>query len=81
VFDGVVAGSTSASNAMELAAGGGTGTLSGLGTSFSNFGTITVDSGATWELTGANTIASSGTLVDQRFSFWRGAGRGGDATD
>jgi len=40
------------------------GTLSGLGTSFTNFGSVTVDTGASWELTGANTIASGGTLVN-----------------
>ena len=52
VFNGKVVGSTGASNALELASGGSTGTLSGLGTSFTNFGTVTVDSGAAWELTG-----------------------------
>ncbi len=63
IFDGVVSGSTSASNTLELASGG-VGTLGGLGTSFTNFGSVTVDSGASWHLTGTNTIASGGTLLN-----------------
>ena len=64
VFNGSVEGSTSGSNALELASAESTGTLSGLGTSFANFESVTVDSGASWELTGADTIASGGTLVN-----------------
>jgi Ca2+-binding RTX toxin-like protein len=63
VFSGQVSGSTSASNTLELAAGGSA-TLSGLGTNFVNFNSVTVDSGATWELTGANTFAAGATLVN-----------------
>jgi hypothetical protein len=48
VFSGAVIGSTSASNILELASGGSTGTLSGLGTSFTNFGSVTVHTGALW---------------------------------
>ena len=51
----------SGSNTLELAAGP-RGTLSGLGSSFTNFGTITVDSGAIWTLTGINSVASGQTL-------------------
>jgi hypothetical protein len=71
VFNGNVVGSASASNTLELAAGSSTGTLSGLGSNFANFGTLTVDGGATWELTGTNTIAAGttltndGTLIDE----------------
>jgi hypothetical protein len=76
VFNGgVVGGSGAASNTLELA--GGTGSISGLsggsGTvtengswSFSNFGTIAVDTGGNWTLTGTNTIANltnDGTLA------------------
>ena len=63
VFTGAVVGSASASNTLELAAGG-SGTLSGIGTNFVNFGTVAVDNGATWELTGANTLASGSTLTN-----------------
>jgi hypothetical protein len=59
-----VAGSTSGSDVLELASGGGTGTLSGLGTSFTHFGSVTVDTGASWQLTGTNTVASGATVVN-----------------
>ncbi len=64
VFGGKAAGSTSGSDVLELASGGSTGTLGGLGTSFTNFGSVTVDSGASWELTGTNTIAVGGAMVN-----------------
>ena len=64
VFNGIVAGSASASNTIELASGSSTGTLSGLGTSFTNFGSVTVDSGASWGLTGSNTLAAGSTLTN-----------------
>ncbi len=51
---GKAAGSTSAgaTNTLELAAAAGIGTVSGLGTQFANFGTVTVDAGAQWALGG-----------------------------
>jgi P pilus assembly chaperone PapD len=77
MFVGDIVGSTAAgaTNTLELA--GGTGTLSGLtagsgsGTengktwAFSNFTSLAVDAGASWTMSGANTIASvqdNGTL-------------------
>ena len=53
VFSGKVAGSTNATNTLELASGGSAGTLTGLGTSFTNFGAVIVDSGAAWKVTGS----------------------------
>ena len=50
VFVGKVDGGAG-SNTLELAAGTGTGTLAGLGTSFVNFGTVKFDAGASWTVT------------------------------
>ncbi len=65
IFNGIVSGSTTsgATNTLELAAGG-TGAISGLGTSFTNFGTVNVDSTATWTISGTNTLASGSTLTN-----------------
>ena len=66
VFFGFVVGSPSASNALQLAPGSGTGTLDGLGSRFvTNFETVTVESGAHWDLTGTSTIAASVTFDDK----------------
>jgi hypothetical protein len=54
----------SGSNTLELASAASAGTISGIGTSFANFGTINVDSGAQWTITGSNTIASGRTLTN-----------------
>jgi hypothetical protein len=51
-------------NVLELASAASTGTLSGLGSKYKNFGTVTVDSGANWVHGGSNTFASGGTLTD-----------------
>lgn len=49
---------------LELASATSTGTISGIGTQFIDFGSIIIDSGASWVLTGGNTIASGVTLTD-----------------
>ncbi len=43
---------------LELGSPSGTGTISGIGTQFAGFGTIAVDTGATWRMAGANMIAT-----------------------
>lgn len=45
---------------------GGTaaGSITGLGTSFTNFGIVSVDAGAHWALTGTNLVAAGVTLTD-----------------
>jgi T5SS/PEP-CTERM-associated repeat protein len=47
---------------LELASTASNGTLSGLGAQFTNFGQIVEDAGATWSLTGGNTIPAGTTL-------------------
>jgi len=43
--------------------GTGSGTITGLGTSFSGFGAYTVNVGGAWTLAGANTVVAGATLV------------------
>jgi len=49
---------------LELAADASIGTIFGLGTQFVNFQQERIDAGASWNLTGANTIASGATLTN-----------------
>jgi T5SS/PEP-CTERM-associated repeat protein len=66
-FSGTVSGGDTTTSTLELAPGtsaGVVGTLSGLGTQFVNFAQIAVDSGASWSLTGGNSVASGITLTD-----------------
>jgi collagen type I/II/III/V/XI/XXIV/XXVII alpha len=55
VFVGTVAGPISNSNTIELS-GSVAGTITNIGTSFTNFGTVLVDAGASWTMTGADRI-------------------------
>jgi len=59
---GKVDGSTG-NNTLEFVAGADTGTISGLGSQYVNFGGVTITAGASWRTTGNNTIASGGTLT------------------
>jgi len=64
VFTGAVDGGTGV-NTIELTAGGGAGHLTGFGSAFTNFGTVLLDGGAEWTLTGSgsdglHSIAISG---------------------
>ncbi len=63
VFVGNVIGGSGA-NTMELASAASAGTIGGIGSSFTGFGSILVDAGAAWTLTGANTVASGASLTD-----------------
>lgn len=47
-----------AQTVLELATGGA-GTISGLGSNFTGFGTVTVDANATWEMAGNNVLQDS----------------------
>jgi hypothetical protein len=55
------AGAATPTGVLELAAGGGAGTIVGFGTSFQSFGRVQVDAGATWSLGG--TVASGQTIA------------------
>ena len=63
VFTGIVNGGTGG-DTLELGSAASTGTLSGLGTSFTGFDSVTVDSAATWLLTGTNTLGIGTTLTN-----------------
>jgi hypothetical protein len=60
VFQGKVLGLTG-NNVLELAAGSTTGSISGIGTGFVNFGTIAFDAGAQWTISG-DTTGLDGTI-------------------
>jgi hypothetical protein len=60
-FSGLVTGGTAASNTLELASATSIGALNGIGTQFTNFGSIVFDPGARWDVSG-NTIGFGGTI-------------------
>ncbi len=63
VFEGnVVADVSTAANTIELSAKDGPGTISGLGTKYLGFQTVTIDSGATWTVAGTIDGFSSETI-------------------
>jgi hypothetical protein len=63
VFIGSVAGA-GAGSTLEFASAGTTGTISGLGTQYTNFPQISVDSGAQWMISGYNLIAGGYTMTN-----------------
>ena len=63
VFSGIVAASPSAASAtLELTSAASAGNIAAVGTSFTGFGTIAVDPGASWTWSGTNTLGSAATL-------------------
>jgi hypothetical protein len=58
---------------LELASGASTGVIHGLGSAYQGFQQITIDAGASWALTGTNTIAAGVTLSD--FGTLTGSGQ------
>jgi hypothetical protein len=61
-FSGAVDGN--ASSTLNLAAGGTTGTIYGLGSQYTGFGIVNVDAGASWQLTGNNDLGEGSTLTN-----------------
>jgi hypothetical protein len=63
VFLGTVSGGSIAESTLELTSVTGTGTLSGFGTQFTNFGTLTFDPSASW-LVQANTAGITSAVIN-----------------
>jgi hypothetical protein len=61
VFNGTVV--TGGSAMLELASAASIGTLTGLGTDFAGFGTVTVDPSAQWNVSGSNSVASGTGII------------------
>ena len=66
-FAGGVAGG-GVHSTLELAKGASAGVISGLGSAFSGFGAMVVDTGAAWTATGTNSVAST-TAVTVKGAF------------
>ena len=66
VFVGTVsgAGAATGTSTLEFASTAAAGTISGLGTQFTKFPQIAIDSGAQWTLAGAGTLAAGVTLTN-----------------
>lgn len=62
VDGGNTIGSTIAST-LQLAAGAGTGTLTGLGTQFVNFAQVTIDEGASWAVKATSAVLAGTTIT------------------
>ena len=61
-FDGIVVAQATAANTLELSAAGGAGTIQGFGSQYQGFQSVTIDSGATWDIAG--TVAGfNGTTI------------------
>ena len=60
-FTGLVDGGVG-TNTLELSAGTSAGTLGGFGTSFTNFGTLAIDTGALWTVAGDGNGLSAATI-------------------
>src|SRR5215469_12480542 len=59
-----VAAAVNSGNVLELGSSGTAGTISALGTNFTGFGKVQIDSGSQWTITGSNSLASGVTLTD-----------------
>ncbi len=62
VFIGSVYAGSGGSSVLELASGSSTGTISGLGSSITNFGSLVFDTGADWKITGNDSANGLGSI-------------------
>ena len=62
VFNGVVE-VTGGTGVLKLASGSSAGTISGIGTSFQNFGTIDIQTGSSWVIEGSSLGLASGQTI------------------
>jgi hypothetical protein len=76
VFNGQVIANAAVADVLELS-GTAAGTLTSLGTNFTNFSSITVDQSAHWSLSGANTLAAGTTLTNSGSLSFTGTGISG----
>ncbi len=63
VSGGNTIGGTSIST-LELASSASTGALSGLGSHYIDFASVTIDSGASWQMTGSNSLAAGASITN-----------------
>ncbi|MDB5395281.1 MAG: Hemagglutinin-related protein [Rhodospirillales bacterium] len=62
-FTGDVVANASAANTIELTSGAAAGAISGVGTQFTGFQTLTIDSGAAWTIGGTEAGISAATIA------------------
>ena len=76
-FVGVVSGGNSIGSSvvstLEFRSGSQVGSLSGIGSHYVEFGHITIDSGASWQVSGGNTLTAGGTLTNSGTLLLNGA--------
>jgi Hint domain len=67
-FVGIVSGGNTIGGAsistLELASSAATGALSGLGSNYIDFASVTIDSSAHWQMTGSNSLAAGGSITN-----------------
>jgi hypothetical protein len=82
VFDGDVVANANNANTLELTSGSSEGTISGFGTQYRNFQTVTIDNGAAWDIAGT-AAAFGGVTIDgfNRSDLLDLTGLGFDASD
>ena len=63
VVIGAVQAGSGTGNVLDLGSGATTGTISGIGSQYTGFQVLHEEAGATWEVTGANTLGAAATIT------------------